>query len=476
MQKKDTSDVMLSALAILCDACAGFGGFMLATWIRFDSEWIPLFASPPNRVYFLYAWGAAVATLLVLFVYQREGLFVRPQTGSFVDKIPRIIKATGLGILLSTVLAFASQNKKIGSDEAEFARLVVAMSFVTINFFVLLERYILYRIEWNLARHSQRKSGVLILGTDLVALHVKRSLRREPMLRAQVIGFLRTNLSEADPDIPKEMLLGTIEEFGVVVKQHDVDQVILTDSDIGHERIVDILLQCEKNLITFRVVPDLFRIMTTSMDVQSLSDIPLLGISSWPLDHFWNRLLKRLEDVGGALVGLVLSAPIIALAALLIKRSSPGRVFYSQERCGEAGRSFTLHKLRTMPTDAEQKTGPVWTVEEDERRTPIGSFLRRYNIDELPQFWNVLKGEMSLVGPRPERPHFVEKFKEDIGRYMWRHVSKPGLTGWAQVNGLRGNTDLGERIKYDLYYLENWSLAFDFKILLKTISARENAY
>jgi lipopolysaccharide/colanic/teichoic acid biosynthesis glycosyltransferase len=147
-----------------------------------------------------------------------------------------------------------------------------------------------------------------------------------------------------------------------------------------------------------------------------------------------------------------------------------------QERCGRQGRIFKLYKLRTMRVDAEKETGPVFTAAADTRRTRVGGFLRKYNLDELPQLWNVLKGDMSLVGPRPERPHFVEKFKEDISRYMWRHVSKPGLTGWAQVNGLRGDTSIEERIKYDLDYLENWSLSFDFKVLARTLFAYENAY
>jgi exopolysaccharide biosynthesis polyprenyl glycosylphosphotransferase len=178
----------------------------------------------------------------------------------------------------------------------------------------------------------------------------------------------------------------------------------------------------------------------------------------------------------GSTLGLVITGPVILVAGLLVKRSSPGPMFYVQERCGEGGETFRLYKLRTMRVDAEKESGPVWTQEDDPRRTRIGGFLRRHNLDELPQLWNVFRGHMSLVGPRPERPHFVEQFKGDIGRYMWRHVSKPGLTGWAQVNGLRGNTSIEERIKYDLYYLENWSLAFDLKILLKTLFARENAY
>jgi exopolysaccharide biosynthesis polyprenyl glycosylphosphotransferase len=212
------------------------------------------------------------------------------------------------------------------------------------------------------------------------------------------------------------------------------------------------------------------------MDMQSLNDIPLLGIGKWPLDLFWNRVLKRAEDIIVSAVGLVVSSPVIAVAAIFIKKSSPGPVFYKQERCGEDNKAFNLYKLRTMPVEAEKETGPVWTVEDDPRCTSACSFLRRHNLDELPQLWNVLTGDMSIVGPRPERPHFVEKFKANVGRYMLRHVSKPGMTGWAQVNGLRGNTSIEERIKYDLYYLENWSLAFDLKIMLRTFFAKENAY
>ncbi|MBT3193025.1 MAG: sugar transferase, partial [Verrucomicrobia bacterium] len=432
MKKRDSSDVMLSTVAVICDAAAIFGGLMFATWIRFGSGWLPewLLRNPaPPRPYQLYAAGSGVVALMFLFVYRSRGLFIRPQTGSFIDKIPRIAKSTALGTFITAVLAFAMQN------EADFARLVIGMSFFSVLFFVMLERYILFRIEWHLARHSNHKSNILLLGTDHVAVHVRRTLKKEAMLRAHVTGFLSTSQEPPDAEIRPEQILGSVDELATLIGAKEIDEIVLTDSRLDHDRIVQILLLCEHNLITFKMVPDLFRIMTTSMDVQSLNDIPLLGISTWPLDKFWNCLTKRIEDIVGALVGLFVSAPIIAVAAILVKRSSPGPIFYRQERCGEEGRSFTLYKLRTMPVDAEAESGPVWTVENDARRTAIGGVLRRYNLDELPQFWNVLRGDMSLVGPRPERPHFVEKFKEDIGRYMWRHVSKPGLTGWAQVNG-----------------------------------------
>ena len=470
MQRKDSPDTLLSVTAAVADAAAMFGGFMLAAWLRFDSGLIPLARDAPPALYSLYGLGSAAATLAMLLVFRWKALYVRPQTGSFADKIPRLVKAVGIGILCTTVMAFAVQN------EADFARLVIALSFFTVSILALLERYLLFRIEWNLARHSRTRCNVLILGTDPVAAHVARTLRAEPMLRANPVGFLATSLEPPHAEISPVTVLGTLDDLKTCMAEHDIHEVILTDSTLPHDRIVQILLFCERSLVSFKMVPDLFRILTTSMDVQSLNDIPLLGVSPWPLDRFWNRMLKRIEDIAGALIGLVLSAPVIAVAAFFIRRSSPGPVFYRQQRCGEGGRCFTLVKLRTMPADAESCSGPVWTVENDARRTPVGRFLREHNLDELPQFWNVLKGEMSLVGPRPERPHFVEQFKEEIGNYMSRHVSKPGMTGWAQVNGLRGNTDLRERVKYDLYYLENWSLALDFKILAKTLVRSRNAY
>jgi exopolysaccharide biosynthesis polyprenyl glycosylphosphotransferase len=470
MRKEDSLDVMTATIAVVVDAAAIFGGLMWATWLRFDL--VPLRFGKPADVYELYAIVAAIATPVFILVFRLLGLFVRPQIGTFLNKIPRLIKGTGLGILLTAVLAFSLKNE----IKVDFSRIVLGISFFTVTFLIVLERYILYRIEWNLARHSSAKNNVLILGTDSVAAHVKRTLKKEPMLRSNVIGFMQTDKTAPDTNISPDEIKGFMGDLAAFVEKNEIHQIILTAPNLPHDRIVQIILLCERNLITFNMVPDLFRIMTSSMDVQSLDDIPLLGISKWPLDFFSNRMLKRTADVIGSIAGLAIAAPVIAALGAIVKLASPGPIFFRQDRCGENGRTFTLYKLRTMVADAEKATGPVFAAENDPRTTNIGAFMRRHNLDELPQLWNVFKGDMSLVGPRPERPHFVEKFKEDVDRYMWRHVSKPGMTGWAQVNGLRGNTSIEERIKYDLYYLENWSLAFDFKILMRTIFASDNAY
>ncbi len=469
MRSRDTFDVMTSLVALVADALAIFAGFLLATWVRFDSGWIPMrHEGLPPRM--LYVYAAAVAALLFLFIFRQLGLYVRPQIGNFGDKIPRIVRATAWGIFLAVALAFAIRT------EPPFSRYVAAISFLTVSVLVVAERYILFHIELLMARQRQVSKQVLIIGTDHMAARLKEMLESEPRLRSKVVAFLRTSVHAPDPAIPADLIRGNVADLETIIDRHEVDQAMLTDTTLPHARMSEIILKCEQNLVDFQLVPDLFRVLTSKVDVQNIGEIPLLGIKKWPLDYFWNRAMKRAEDIIGSLLGLAVSAPIFAVSAIFIKRSSPGPVFYRQDRCGEGGRTFIIHKLRTMPVGAEAETGPVWASQDDPRRTRVGTFLRRHNLDELPQFWNVLKGNMSLVGPRPERPFFVEQFKEDISRYMWRHSSKPGITGWAQVNGLRGNTSIQDRIQYDLYYLENWSLAFDFKILVKTFFALKNAY
>lgn len=475
---RDNFDAFCSLLAGAVDAAATFGGMMLAGWIRFDSGLIPLLnESVPPRIMYLAA--AAVLAPLMVLIFRLVGLYIRPQLGSFGDKLPKIVR--GVGITLATALALSFVVRVEGWPP--YSRTVAMIAFVTILALVSIERFFLFRVERHWAKHSATKRKVLIIGVNRLAVQVRENLEGEPRLRSMIAGYLlpvapRPGAPEIamDPSISAAQVLGHVDELERVAETEGIDEVILTDLSVSRNRLTDIFFHCERKMLVFRMVPDLYGILTSRIRVNQVADTPLLGIAPWPLEAFWNRFLKRLEDVVGGLVGLVISAPVIALAAPFIKRSSPGPVFYSQVRCGIGGAPFTIYKLRTMPVDAEAASGPVWTRAEDTRRTSTGAFLRRWNLDELPQFWNVLKGDMSLVGPRPERPHFVEQFKNDVGHYMTRHLSRPGMTGWAQVNGLRGNTSIHDRIRHDLYYLENWSLSFDFKILLQTFFNRRNAY
>jgi exopolysaccharide biosynthesis polyprenyl glycosylphosphotransferase len=229
-------------------------------------------------------------------------------------------------------------------------------------------------------------------------------------------------------------------------------------------------------MVEFMVIPSGFQILLSCLELNTVSGVPLLGVTKLPLNNPLNWALKRAIDIFGSLAGLILSAPLIAIFAFLVYRESPGPVFYRQLRVGRRGRPFHIIKIRSMKLDAERASGPRWATRADDRTLKIGAFMRRWNIDELPQFWNVLKGEISLVGPRPERPELIRKFREEVLYYNARHNIVPGMTGWAQINGFRGDTDLSERIRCDIFYIENWSLLLDIQIMLMTFFRWEGAH
>ncbi len=477
MKNRDSTDALTALLAILADLAAIWAAQMLAVWMRFDSGWIPLAGRwiPPvvraPGLYARYALAAAAVLPVYLAVFQILKLYSRPQEGVFSARIPRLVRACAFGVLI--VLDISALLKNV----APFSNAAVLVSFATVTLLVLAERALMFRLEIAIARRAAPCHRTLIVGAGEDTVRLVDALSGDPRLRTRVVGVLAVGGEMPHPAIPPALLCGGIEALEQTVGERRIDQLVLTGHGLPHEKIVELILFCEQRLVRFNMVPDLFRLLTSRLQFNLLTGIPLLGVSRWPLDHVWNRVLKRLLDIAGSLAGLLLAAPVVAAAALLIVRESPGPVFYVQERCGRRGRRFRLYKLRTMRPDAEEADAarPGWTVSGDPRRTRVGAWLRRYNIDELPQFWNVLRGDMSLVGPRPERPFFVEQFAPGIAHYMWRHVSKPGLTGWAQVNGLRGDTSIAERVRYDLHYLEHWSLAFDVKILLRTLLAFKNA-
>jgi exopolysaccharide biosynthesis polyprenyl glycosylphosphotransferase len=302
-------------------------------------------------------------------------------------------------------------------------------------------------------------------------------IRGVPQLGYKVVGFVDVDDPGAVPtSLP---LLGTLSDVVPLLSKHDIGEVIIAQPSLTHQQTLDLVSACARQRVNVKVVPDVLQIMSSEVSTSDLTGLPMMRVRDITL-RGWNLALKRTMDLSLSAIGLVLLSPFLMLVALFVKLTSPaGPVFYTQERVGLDGRPFHLIKFRSMRVDAEAETGPIWAQPNDERRTWIGSFIRRFSVDELPQLVNVLVGEMSLVGPRPERPHFVEQFRRIIPRYAERHNEKAGMTGWAQVNGLRGQTSIDERTKYDIFYVEHWSLAFDIKILLKTLAAvirDRNAY
>ena len=258
-----------------------------------------------------------------------------------------------------------------------------------------------------------------------------------------------------------------------------LDEIAITLSIKEYMNLEEIVAACEKSGVHTKFIPDYNNMIPTIPFMEDLQGLPIIHIRHVPLTNMFNATMKRLVDIAGAVFGLVIFSPIMLLTALLVKVTSPGPVLYSQERVGLHNHTFKMYKFRSMEVQDPKKERSQWTTPHDPRVTPIGKFIRKTSIDEMPQFFNILVGDMSLVGPRPERPLFVEKFKEEIPRYMIKHQVRPGLTGWAQVNGYRGDTSITKRIEHDLYYIENWSLGFDFKIMFLTIFKgfiNKNAY
>jgi Undecaprenyl-phosphate glucose phosphotransferase len=273
----------------------------------------------------------------------------------------------------------------------------------------------------------------------------------------EAAGFVATDgQGEASAGAP---LIGHASDLASIIDQHQIDEVIIAMPEATHQEILMLISKCERGKVVIRVFPDVFQIMASQVSIGDLGGLPLLTVRDIALSG-WRRTAKRLVDIGGAAFGLIILSPLLMLTAALIKLDSRGPVFYAQERMGLDARSFRMLKFRSMRQDAEAD-GAGWTVENDPRTTRLGRLIRRINVDELPQLVNVLIGEMSLVGPRPERPIYVNQFRRSIPRYMDRHWEKAGMTGWAQVNGLRGDTSIVERTKYDLWYIENWSLSLD---------------
>jgi exopolysaccharide biosynthesis polyprenyl glycosylphosphotransferase len=321
------------------------------------------------------------------------------------------------------------------------------------------------------------KDRVMVVGWSKESDSLARQIARDPGHHPyEILGCTPSAHGKFGSQPPKEVsVLGEYARMRNLLREHRPDILILADLDPVMGELVSLAQLCMKENVQFKVIPSFFQVFVSGLNLESISGVPVIGISKLPLDLMHNRLLKQVVDIVGGIVGLILSAPLILVFGVLIYRESPGPIFYSQTRSGRGGREFKIYKLRSMRLNAEAN-GPQWTEENDPRRLKIGEFMRKLNIDEVPQFWNVLKGEMSLVGPRPERPELIENFKEEITHYNARHHAKPGITGYAQVNGMRGNTDLAERVRYDLFYLENWRLWLDIQIMLKTFFVRTNAY
>ena len=455
----------------LCgDILAVMVGLLLAFWIRFETP-LRYFGHTAGRMRLVDYRGHFVflsVTLLVLLFH--FGLYT-PSQAQRLRKINAIILTSCTAFFLGNLgLSFQLNTQPIVS------RIFLLNAFILTFLSLVAWRWLFDRLLGLAPIAAVLQRRILLVGWSEQSAKLVENVLRDPKHPYQIIGAVPGTHGSYEAEPPSAIQrLGDYAELKDLFCDHAIDIVVVADLNPTRGELVDLVTLCEKEGVHLQVIPSCFQILVSGLHLETTSGVPVLGISRLPLDSPWNQLLKRMLDIVGAVVGLIISAPLIAVFGALVYFESPGPIFYRQRRLGCNGQSFFIVKIRSMRLDAERSGMPGWTRKDDPRRLKIGSLMRSLNIDEVPQFWNVLKGEMSLVGPRPERPELIENFKEQIPHYNARHGIKPGITGWAQVNGLRGDTDLVERIKCDLYYIENWNVLLEFQILLMTLFSRSNA-
>ena len=443
------SEVLRGSLA-LADLAWVAIAWLAAVQIRFSTGLLP---APTLRYDTAdYPWlllGILPAWHILL---RWRGLYDGHRVHSLVSEIRRVVEVCALGTVFLATLTF-------------FGRLAW-VSRLTVGVFALLAAFglISLRVGLRLTLRALRRRGklvqrVLLVGTGTLAREVEARFARHPELGFRVIGFVGAAAGS----------LGGYDELHTVVSEQQIDQVVIALDRSDPANPTKLLRELHDTTADVRFVPDLLGMETVRGGIEDFDGLPMIRLIESPLVG-WNAIAKRAVDIIGSSAALVLGAPLYAAIAIGVKLSSPGPVFYRQERMGLDGRLFSMIKFRTMVANAEAQTGAVWAVPNDQRRTRLGAFLRKTNLDEIPQFWNIWKGEMSLVGPRPERPEFIREFRAGLPGYMLRHKVKGGLTGWAQVNGCRGNTSIERRLEYDMAYLRHWSLGLDLRILLLTIA------
>ena len=395
----------------------------------------------PAKTYFSALFLIIPGYLLLYSIFQ---LYMPRRVKSYRKELMDIIRANGIGFMIFIlVLYFIKQE--------HFSRQMLCIFFFINISLEFVSRYLIRTILWKMRKQGLNQKHILMIGESQMAEQYMDRLRENPKWGYQVFAHLKDE-----------------EKLERILEGNELDEVViaLRAEDYGKlERIVDV---CEKAGVHTKMIPDFGNVISTRPYIEDVQGIPVIHVRRVPLNIMRNRVAKRAVDLIGATVAIILFSPVMLLTVLVVALTEEGSVIYRQERVGLHNQVFYMYKFRSMIMQDEEKEKAEWSTRNDPRITPVGKLIRRTSIDELPQLFNVLKGEMSLVGPRPERPQFVQKFRDEIPRYMVKHQVRPGMTGWAQINGYRGNTSIEKRIEYDLYYIENWTMGLDLKILVLT--------
>jgi Undecaprenyl-phosphate glucose phosphotransferase len=467
---------VMVAVFVLVDVLSTSVAWVAAYFLRFHVDlvtgWLPVTKGVPS--FGQYAVLLPLVAVLWPALLYFHGMYQLKRGRSRIDEFFGILFSVliACAVMLGVVLYVGVYYKPDVDPAIEYSRVVFGFFFVLDLLALNVGRFALRRYLERMWAAGYNVKRVLVAGAGELGRTVAETITAHRELGYRVVGFVD------DAPAPPADVLGTLAATMDVVNRHQVDQLYIALPLEQHAQLLQLIKCVSNECLDIKVVPDLVQYATVKAALEDIDGIPILSLNEVPL-RGWNSMVKRVMDATLGAVLLVVFSPLFVAIAVAVKlRGGRGPVFYRQERISVDGKAFQMWKFRSMRDDAETESGPVWAQAEDPRRTAIGVWLRRYNLDELPQFLNVVLGDMSLVGPRPERPPFVKQFKERIPQYMLRHRVKSGITGWAQVNGWRGNTSIEKRIEYDLYYIENWSLLLDVKILILTLfrGFGQNAY
>ena len=455
--------LVLTGLMAATDVAMVILALFLAYHLQFETALLP--APEEFHPWQIYIPLAAVESLVFPAVFAARGMYELRRNTSRLDEFSRVLVSVAISALITLgMVAFLSRD-------VLYSRSLIAISWALAVPLVWGARLAQFWFQGALRQAGLGNERVLLVGCGEVAQAVLHKMQDMPSWGYRVVGYVADWHSTTAVNLDSVPSIGEIGQIDTAVRRHGITEVIIAEPSLTHQQVMDIVQRLDPRQVSIKVFPDVFQLVSSPAAISDLHGMPLVSIHDAAL-RGWRLAVKRVVDIVVSAVLLVLLSPLLLLVGLLIKLTSPqGPVFYVQERVGLDGKSFWVIKFRSMRSDAEEATGPVWATRQDPRATWLGRFLRRFSIDELPQFVNVLMGDMSIVGPRPERPHFVQQFSQRIPNYLERHREKVGLTGWAQVNGLRGDTSIEERTAYDLWYVENWTLWLDFKIMVRTIVA-----
>ncbi|MDO5848643.1 MAG: undecaprenyl-phosphate glucose phosphotransferase [Methanobrevibacter sp.] len=451
-------DVLMLSFSLLC-----------AWLLRFKTTLFgPIGGHLSFEQYLIFLILAVIPTYLIL--YFSFGLYKPFRSHRTIFKeATGIIKVNIVAFIVLVAVLFII-------NEPNFSRILLILLAIIATFFGIIERFVLRSILKRIRSNNKNQKHILVVGDNDLAFNFAQKIRNNPYLGFKISGFLGRK-DRVGLEIEGSKIIGSFNDLEEVLENNDFDRVVLAIPLKYYYKIDSLVASCEKVGIKAEIIPDYYQYFPARPSIDMIEDMPIINIRYVPLNDAFNKVLKTVSDYIIAIIAIIITSPIMIFTAIAIKLTSKGPIIFKQERIGHNGKSFMMYKFRSMKVQDPNEEKHEWTTKDDPRKTKIGSFIRKTSIDELPQFFNVLKGEMSVVGPRPERPYFVNEFKEKIPKYMIKHQVKPGLTGWAQIHGCRGNTSIKKRIEYDIEYVEHWHMGLDLGIMIKTILKKNpNAY